>query len=434
MAFLDIIRKKRDGEALTRAEIDALVAAVTDGSAPDYQVSALLMAIFLNGMTETERGDLTQAMVHSGDVLDLSHLPGRKVDKHSTGGVGDKVSLCLAPAVAACGVIVPMVSGRGLGHTGGTLDKLEAIRGLQTRLETAQFLDVVQRCGFVMAGQSGDIAPADRKLYSLRDVTATVESLPLIASSIMSKKLAEGLDGLVLDVKVGDGAFMKTQDAARTLALALQDIGQRCGLAVTAFLTDMDQPLGLAIGNANEMAEARDVMRGGGPADLVELTQLIGGEMCVLGGVAGSPEEGRALVEATLGDGRAMDRMRAMVAAQGGDVAACDDPQRLPAPAVTAEVTAARDGWVAGFRTEALGRAVIALGGGRLRTSDAVDPSVGLLLRKKRGDRVRAGEALCQVGAASEGALAEALATVTECIQLGDRPPPHRPLVLEAIR
>ena len=435
MRFVELIRTKRDGEPLTTAQIQAFVDAVTAGAAPDYQISALLMAIFLNGMNARERGDLTRAMTRSGDVLDLAHIAGLKVDKHSTGGVGDKVSICLAPAVAACGVIVPMVSGRGLGHTGGTLDKLESIPGLLTRLPTERFIEVCADAGFVMGGQSGDIAPADRKLYSLRDVTATVESLPLIASSIMSKKLAEGIGGLVLDVKVGSGAFMKTLDDARALATALVETGNAVDVRTTAFLTDMDQPLGRAIGNGNEMAEAIEVMRGGGPADLVEITTLLGAEMCVLGGVAASADEGRAQITAALRSGAALERMRRMVELQGGDPGVCDDPAGvLSAPSHEAEVLAPSSGYVTRFETEELGRIVIALGGGRNTAEDRIDPSVGVYLLAKRGDRVAAGQPLARVGAATPSSLAAAVSRVSGAIVVGPDAPEAVPLLLETIR
>ena len=432
--FVDLIRRKRDGEALSTAEIDAVVDAITSGSAPDYQLSAWLMAVFLQGMSARERGDLTRAMTHSGDVLDLAHLDGGKVDKHSTGGVGDKVSICLAPAVAACGVWVPMVSGRGLGHTGGTLDKLEAVPGLETRLTTERFIAVLAECGFVMGGQSGDIAPADKKLYSLRDVTSTVESLPLIASSIMSKKLAEGIGGLVLDVKVGSGAFMKTLEDARALARALVDIGGHVGVTTTAFLTDMDQPLGNAIGNANEMAEALEVMRGGGPADLVEITTLLGGEMCVLGSVAKDLDAGRAMITRALNDGSAMERMRLMVAAQGGDTRVCDEPDRLPRAPLAADVIARATGFVSRFETERLGRIVIALGGGRNVATDEVDPAVGIEVLRKRGAAVKPGDVLARVTAQTQDALDQAVSDVSQSIHIADEAPEARPLLIEVIR
>ena len=432
--FVDLIRLKRDGHALGAAEIQAFVDAVTAGTVPDYQISALLMAIFLNGMTTFERGQLTRAMLHSGDVIDLGHLPARKVDKHSTGGVGDKVSICLAPAVAACGVAIPMVSGRGLGHTGGTLDKLEAIPGLVTRLETERFIEVVADCGFVMGGQSGDIAPADKKLYALRDVTATVDSLPLIASSIMSKKLAEGIDGLVLDVKVGSGAFMKNIEDARALAEALVSLGTEVGVETTAFLTDMDQPLGHAIGNANEMIEALEVLRGGGPKDLIELTVLLGGEMCVHGRVAASLDEGQEKIRAALASGLAMDRMRRMVALQGGDPAVCDDDGLFARAPIRADVVAKQDGFVQRFETEALGVAVIGLGGGRNTTADVIDAAVGIEIHHKRGAHVKAGQPLATVMAATEGTLATGLEAVAAAIHVGSDEPDAIPLILDVLR
>ena len=434
MRFTDLIRVKRDSGELSTEQIQAFVDAVTDGSAPDYQVSALLMAIFLNGMSTRERGDLTRAMTHSGDVLQLQHIAARKVDKHSTGGIGDKVSICLAPAVAACGVSVPMVSGRGLGHTGGTLDKLEAIPGLVTRLETARFIQVLETCGYVMGGQSADIAPADKKLYSLRDVTATVESLPLIASSIMSKKLAEGIDGLVLDVKVGSGAFMKTLDDARALAQALVDLGNQVGVTTTAFLTDMDQPLGNAIGNANETAEAIEVMRGGGPTDLVELTALLGGEMLVLGGVASDLEAGKARIVQSFHDGTALAAMRQMIGEQSGDPGVCDDLKRLPQPALTRDLLATEAGFVTGFETERLGHIVIGLGGGRNTAEDEIDPSVGIHIYKKRGDAVLVGTPLARVEAADEATLTVALQALAESIHVGGHRPGSQPILLETIR
>jgi pyrimidine-nucleoside phosphorylase len=432
--IIDLIRKKRDGLALSQAEINAFVQGVTDGSAPDYQLSAFLMSVYLNGMSVEERVWLTQAMVHSGDVLDLSHLSARKVDKHSTGGVGDKVSLCLAPAVAACGVVVPMVSGRGLGHTGGTLDKLESIPGFKTRLSTSDFLDVVNQCGLVFAGQSDDIAPADRRLYALRDVTATVESLSLITSSIMSKKLAEGIDGLVLDVKVGSGAFMKTLDDARALAGALISVGKHCGVGVTALLTDMDQPLGLAIGNGCEMAESIEVLKGGGPGDLVELTVAIGAEMLVLGGVAEDTDEGWRAMQRVLNDGSALERLRTVISLQDGDPGVCDDESLFPQPKLTASVCADTDGFINGFDTERLGRIVVDLGGGRRQMTDIVDPSVGIMIAKKRGEAVTRGDVLATIDAAEQQALDNAIEAVRSSIDIGSQPAVHKPLILEVLR
>ena len=431
--FTDLIARKRDRGALTGDEIQAVVDAVTHKTVPDYQISAWLMAVFLNGMTADERTALTLAMTRSGRVLDHSHLHGSKADKHSTGGIGDKVSICLAPAVAACGVWVPMVSGRGLGHTGGTLDKLEAIPGLRTRLDVPEFTRVLEAAGFVMGGQSADIAPADKTLYALRDVTATVESLPLIASSIMSKKLAEGIDALVLDVKVGSGAFMKTLADARALATALVELGKGVGVATTAFLTDMDQPLGLAIGNANETAEAIDVLHGKGPADLIELTAILGGEMLRLGGVARNLDEGKAKIRASFADGSALARMKTMVELQGGDPTVCDDTSRLPRPAFRGELLAARSGVVTGFETAGLGYTIIALGGGRNTAEDVVHPEVGIDLLVKRGHVVKAGDPIAVVGARSADDLAMGLGRLRAQIHIGDTAAAEPPLILEVI-
>ncbi|MBZ0236352.1 MAG: thymidine phosphorylase, partial [Deltaproteobacteria bacterium] len=316
---MELIRAKRDGEALSADELRGFIAGVTDGSIPDYQVAAMLMAIYFRGMSDDELAAWADAMVRSGDVLDLSAIARAKIDKHSTGGVGDKISIPLAPAVAACGVAVPMVSGRGLGHTGGTLDKLESIPGFRVDLDTARFAQLVDELGVCLIGQTARVAPADKRLYALRDVTGTIESIPLIASSIMSKKLAEGIDGLVLDCKVGTGAFMKDADRARALCAAIRAIGHAADKRVTCVLTDMDAPIGLAVGNALEIAESIEVMRGRGPADTRELTVVLGGEMLVLARVASSSEDGQRRVAAALDDGSALAVFRAIVAAQGGD-------------------------------------------------------------------------------------------------------------------
>src|SRR5690242_233168 len=329
MLPVELIRKKRDGGALDDAEIRAFVAGVTDGSIPDYQAAAMMMAIFFCGLDGRELATWADAMTRSGDVIDLRTIDRAKIDKHSTGGVGDKISLPLAPAVAACGVAVPMVSGRGLGHTGGTLDKLESIPGFRVDLPVEQFIAQVGALGTCLIGQTARIAPADRRLYALRDVTATIESVPLIASSIMSKKLAEGIDGLVLDCKVGAGAFMRTADAARRLCAAIRAIGVAAGKRVTCVLTDMDAPIGRTIGNALEVRESIEVLRGGGPADTRELTIALGGEMLVLGGVAKDPDDGRARIDAALKDGSALAVFAKVVAAQGGDARVCDDPGKV---------------------------------------------------------------------------------------------------------
>ncbi len=388
MRVYELIHRKREGGALGAGEIAALVAGFTAGEIPDAQVAALCMAIFFKGMTGAEVDALTAAMLRSGDVLDLSALPGAKVDKHSTGGVGDKTSLPLAALAAACGVRVPMVSGRGLGHTGGTLDKLEAIPGFRVDLPVERFVAQVGRLGVALIGQTARIAPADRRLYALRDVTATVESIPLIASSIMSKKLAEGIDALVLDVKVGRGAFMKTRAGARELAAALIGIGRGFGKRVTALLTAMDQPLGLAVGNALEVVEAIELLRGGGPADLRELTVELTAEMLLLAGVAAELPEARAAVAAAIADGRGLARFREIVIAQEGDPRAIDDPSRLPRAPRVIPVPAPAAGVVEAVDAEAIGLAAMALGAGRARVEDRIDPAVGVVLRRKVGERV----------------------------------------------
>jgi pyrimidine-nucleoside phosphorylase len=433
---LDIVRlitRKRDGEALAPEAVRQLVEAYTAGDVPDYQMAAFLMAAFLRGLDDAEAGALTRAMLHSGRVLDLSDVPGTKVDKHSTGGVGDKVSLVLAPLVAACGVPVPMISGRGLGHTGGTLDKLEAIPGFRTDLSIAEYRRVLAETGLVLIGQTDEIAPADRALYALRDVTGTVESIPLIAASILSKKLAEGIDALVLDVKCGRGAFMKDEDRARELAEALVGIAREEGTPAVALLTQMDVPLGRAIGNGPETAEAVQILRGETPAggdcdDTVEVTIALAGEMLHLGGAAETPDAGRQLAEAALADGRALDAFRAVVEAQGGDASVLDDPDRLTGEPV-ATVEADADGFVADIDALALGYAAVALGAGRAKKEDDVDPRAGFVLNKRPGEPVGAGEPLAFVYA-SDPARADAEA-VRQSFVIADAARAPRPLLLD---
>ena len=432
MRAYELIHRKRDGGALSADELRALVLGYTAGEIPDYQLAAFCMAVFFRGMDEAEVGALTDAMLRSGDVLDLSAIPGVKVDKHSTGGVGDKVSLPLAPLAAACGVKVPMVSGRGLGHTGGTLDKLEAIPGFRVDLPVERFVELVRDLGLSLIGQTARIAPADRKLYALRDVTATVESIPLIAGSIMSKKLAEGIDALVLDVKVGRGAFMKTLPEARRLAETLAGIGRGFGKRVTALLTAMDQPLGLAVGNALEVVESIELLRGGGPADLRELTVALTAEMVLLAGLQPDLAGARAAVERAIADGSGLARLRAVVAAQGGDPRAIDDPSRLPRAAEVLPVAAPADGVVEALDAEAVGLCAMALGAGRARTEDRVDPAVGVVLARKVGDRVTRGEPLCHVHRNAGGApQAEVVARLLGAYRIGPGPAPATPLVLE---
>ncbi|HEV8322315.1 MAG TPA: thymidine phosphorylase [Myxococcota bacterium] len=434
MRTVELIQRKRDGGALAEADIRALIAGYTDGSVPDYQMAAMAMAVFFRGLDGAETAAWTDAMLRSGRVLDLGAIARPKVDKHSTGGVGDKVSICLAPLAAACGVAVPMVSGRGLGHTGGTLDKLEAIPGFRTDLDTARFVDTVDRCGLALIGQTADIAPADGRLYALRDVTATVESIPLIAASIMSKKLAEGIDGLVLDVKVGSGAFMKVRERARTLAETMIDIGRRAGKRVAALLTDMDRPLGVEVGNAGETAEAIEVLHGGGPRDLVALTVELTAAMLQLAGAAKTRDDAFARVRAAIADGSGLARLRACVEAQGGDPAVCDTPRTiLPRAPQRAAFVAPRAGFVTSMDCEAVGRAGMRLGAGRARKEDVVDAGVGLRILRKTGDRVDAGEVLCEIDWRDEERLAAARETLAEAWHIGEEPPAPVPLVLESL-
>nr|HEX4318224.1 thymidine phosphorylase [Kofleriaceae bacterium] len=391
MLPVQLIRTKRDGHELADADLRAFIAGVTDGSIPDYQISAMLMAIVFRGLSDRELATWADAMTRSGDVLDLSAIKRPKIDKHSTGGVGDKISIPLAPAVAACGVAVPMVSGRGLGHTGGTLDKLESIPGFRVDLSADRFAQLVDELGVCLIGQTSRIAPADKRLYALRDVTATVESLPLIASSIMSKKLAEGIDGLVLDCKVGRGAFMKTLDDARRLCGLMRAIAHAAGKRMTCVLTDMDAPIGTTIGNALEIRESIDVLRGGGPADTRELTCVLGGEMLVLGGAARDRADGRAQIERVLGDGRALDVFRRVVAAQGGDPRVCDDPDAVLPRAAHRDPLSLPAGRVTAIDSEALGIAALVLGAGRRTKDDAIAPAAGLVVDARLGDVLAAG-------------------------------------------
>jgi len=432
---VDVIRKKRDGQELSPAEIEYLVDAYTNGEIPDYQVSAWLMAVILRGLTRAETSALTDAMLHSGDVLDLSEFPARKVDKHSTGGVGDKTSLVLAPLVAAGGLVVPMISGRGLGHTGGTLDKLESIPGFNVNLSVPEFRSVLKACGCAMIGQTSEIAPADRKLYALRDVTATVESPFLICASIMSKKLAEGIDALVLDVKTGSGAFMKKEEDAVFLAELMVETGERMGKSVVALITNMDQPLGTHVGNSLEVVEVLDVLGGRGPDDLKELCLELAGWMFRLGGSADTVAQGKVEAERLIVSGKALDKFREMVALQGGDVRALDDPSKLPAAKYRHDLGSPKDGYVAAIDCEAVGTACVVLGGGRAKKEDAVDPSVGIVLHRKVGDRVAAAEPLCTIHSNSDTRTTLAAKLLLESYQIADAPPiEQKSLVHRVIR
>ena len=425
-----LIRKKRDGHALSREEIFEFVECYTRGGIPDYQCSALLMAIYFRGLEPRETADLTEAMLRSGQVLDLSEFPQPKIDKHSTGCVGDKTSLVIAPAAAAGGLLVPMISGRGLGHTGGTLDKLESIPGFKTRLPLVEFRRVLAACGVSLIGQTDELAPADRKLYALRDVTATVESIPLISASILSKKLAEGIDGLVLDVKTGSGALMKSFEQARELAARMVGIGTACGKRVQELITDMSQPLGRDVGNALEVIEAIETLRGRGPCDLVEVCRELTARMFLLGDLERSLEAGRARFDAVLASGRALESFARVIAEQGGDPRVTEDYSRLPAARHVDSVVARADGYIAGLEAEAMGRASMMLGAGRERVDSVVDPAVGLVFEKKVGDPVRTGERICAVYSNDRGRVPAAVQVIRAAIVISPEPVNAPPLVL----
>ena len=428
-----VIARKRDGGALTKEEITAFVRGATDGSWADYQLSALLMAIFLRGFNAEETGWYTEAMMRSGVVADLSGVPGIKVDKHSTGGVGDKVSIHLAPMVAACGVPVPMISGRGLGHSGGTLDKLESIPGFRTDLSLHEYQEQVKRIGCALIGQTKELAPADKKLYALRDVTGTVECIPLICGSIMSKKLAEGIDALVLDVKFGRGAFMKRREQARELARAMVSIGGRMGKQVRALLTTMDQPLGRAVGNAVEVEESLECLRGRGPSDLMEVTLALGVQMLLLGGVARGEVEARQKLEEAIADGRALEQFRRIVDAQGGDAKRLESGEALPRARLQVPLPGPSGGYVREVDAMGVALAALRLGAGRTRAEDAIDPAVGITGLVKIGERVEAGQPLAVLHANDEGALADAEQQVRAAIQIGHEPVDTPPLVAEIV-
>lgn len=437
---VEIIRKKRDGRVLSADEIARFVADYSRGAIPDYQAAALLMAIFFSGLSEGELLVLTQAMLHSGEVLDLSDVPGLKVDKHSTGGVGDKVSLHLAPTVAACGVRVPMISGRGLGHSGGTLDKLESIPGFSTSLSSQEFRTVLRRTGLALIGQTETLVPADKLLYALRDVTATVESIPLIAASIMSKKLAEGIDGLVLDVKVGSGAFMKSREDAYQLASTLVTIGRQAGKQVTAFLTDMDQPLGRYVGNAAEVNEALAVLRGEGPADLTELNRTLGAEMLRLAGLANSEAEARARIDQVIANGEALARFQRCAAMQGAliDLRDANEPWLFDNLHTGAQVISSpATGYVQSINAESVGLAGVALRAGRERKEDAIDPAAYIYLDRKRGEAVNAGQPLCRFAGAPDlpkERTQRAVQLLSSAYVVGPRPVETTPLILDILR
>ena len=429
MRAVDVIQRKRDGRELTDEEISFFVSGYTRGAIPDYQASALAMAVFFKGMTPSETVALTRAMMETGEVLDLSDLPGPKVDKHSTGGVGDKTSLILAPLAAACGVFVPMISGRGLGHTGGTLDKLESIPGFRVGLSLDEFRAALRKARLGLIGQTPEIAPADRKLYALRDVTSTVESRPLIAASIMSKKMAEGIDALVLDVKTGDGAFMKSFEDSKALAQAMVEIGRGMGKKVAALITDMDQPLGRAVGNALEIAESVETLKGRGPRDLEDLSVELAAWMLSLAGVTPSMEAARAKVRDALRSGAGLAKLREVIELQGGDPTVCDDPSRLPAAREKVDLRAESGGRVARIACRAVGHAAMLLGAGRETVDSRIDPAVGLMLHKKVGDPVEAGEPLLTLHVNDRQRLDESLGLLKGAIRVEREAAAPGPLV-----
>jgi pyrimidine-nucleoside phosphorylase len=431
--LVEIITAKRDGQRLDDIEMRHLIASLMTGQLADYQMTAWLMAVFFRGLDEGETIALMEAMRDSGGTLDLSSIDGVKVDKHSTGGVGDKVSIALAPLVAACGVPVPMVSGRGLGHTGGTLDKLESIPGFRTQLSTDEFTAIVRKVGCCMIGQTAEIAPADKRIYALRDVTATVECIPLIVASILSKKLAEGIDALVLDVKVGRGAFMTDVRSARELAHALVRVGARAGKGVVALLTNMDTPLGVAVGNAIEVSEAFDVLVGGGPHDLVECTMALGSEMLRLAAVAGDDASARAQLSEALASGRAARVAERMIEAQGGHPAVVTDRTRLAIAPEEIAIESPRDGYVTGADARAIGLAAVAMGAGRSRADQTVDHGVGIFVDKKPGSRVDRGEPLARLRVRGRSDAAPIVRRLQDAFAVGDAQPVSCPLVLDRI-
>jgi pyrimidine-nucleoside phosphorylase len=429
----ELIKAKRDGKRLAPEDIRAFIEAYTAGTVPDYQMSALCMAVFFRGLDAVELGAWTRAMLESGEVVDLSDTPGVKVDKHSTGGVGDKVSVSLAPLAAACGVPVPMISGRGLGHTGGTVDKLLSIPGFKMDVPVSEYRRLVREVGCCLISQTSAIAPADKKLYALRDVTATVDCIPLIASSIMSKKLAEGIDALVLDVKVGSGAFMKNVEDARTLARTMIGIGAEMGRKVTALLTDMEQPLGRAVGNALEIVEAVEMLRGRAPADYTEVTLALTAEMLMLSGKAASIAEARQKLRKVVADGTAVLKLKEIVWAQGGDPRAIDDYGLLPRARSTVDVVATRDGFVTAIDTEGVGLAAVALGAGRQRVDSVIDPAVGFTLLRKEGEPVKAGEPVVRIHYNDPAPVEDVKARLLASYHFGPQAPAPRPLVVERL-
>ncbi len=433
MRAVDLIRQKRDGNALDPDHIRWLIDAYTRGEVGDDQMAAFAMAVYFQGMNDLELSGLVQSMLDSGDVMDLSSISGTKVDKHSTGGVGDKISICLAPLVAACGVPVPMISGRGLGHTGGTLDKLGAIPGFTTDQTNQRFIELLKSTNMALIGQTSTLAPADKKLYALRDVTATVESIPMISASIMSKKLAEGIDGLVLDVKVGSGAFMKTEAKARKLAETMIGIGHRMGRQVVAVLTNMSQVLGEAVGNANETWEAVEILLGKGPKDVKELTLVLGAEMLVLGKAAQTIEEGREKMQGAIDDGSGFKKLQEITEAQGGDPSSLEKRELLPTAQNRTEVAFAQEGYISEIQVDNVGRAGMILGAGRARSQDIIDPGVGLQIKVRHGDKVTPGQLLAQIDYNDDRNLEQAKTMLQEAFVLSAEKPQSTPLIIDRI-
>lgn len=432
MRMFDVIAKKRDGETLSKEELQFVIDGYVSGQIPDYQMSALLMAIYLRGMTDQETAQLTDIMAHSGDMVDLSAIHGIKVDKHSTGGVGDKTTLVITPIVAACGVKIAKMSGRGLGHTGGTVDKMESVPGTRTSLDRQEFFDQVNRIDISVIGQSGNLAPADKKIYALRDVTATIGCVPLIASSIMSKKLAAGSDCILLDVKTGNGAFMKTLDGSIQLAQAMVAIGAHNGRKVAALITDMDTPLGYNIGNSLEVIESVEVLKGRGPADLTEVCYQLAANMLLLAG-KGTLAECRKMAEEAVASGAAYEKLKQMFAAQGGDVSVLDDPDKFAKAKYSREIRADQSGWLYATNTEMIGNASVLLGAGRIKKEDTIDFAAGIVLHKKAGDRVEKGDLLATFYAEDEGKFASAEEMYRGALTFRDEKPVLPELVMARV-
>ena len=434
MRMYDLIMKKRKGEELTTEEINFFVEGFTDGSIPDYQASAMLMAIFFNKMNKRETADLTNAMVKSGDEIDLSSIKGIKVDKHSTGGVGDKTSICLTPLVASLGIPVAKMSGRGLGHTGGTIDKLETFKGFSVELTEEQFIENVNNINIAIMGQSGNLVPADKKLYALRDVTATVDNMSLIASSIMSKKIASGADAIVLDVKVGDGAFMKTPETAKELAREMVDIGNHLGRKTIGVISDMDQPLGFAIGNSLEIMEAIELLKGNGPKDLLELTLTLGSNMLICAKKAETEEQARKRLEENIANGKGLEKLKEFIKAQGGDISAIDDFSKFPKAKYIEEVVAPRDGYITKINAEDFGLIAMELGAGRATKESEIDLAVGLVLNKKRSDKVNKGDVLAYIHSNNKNNIEKARKSILENITIEDNYELNIPLIYDIVK